>query len=167
MTGGCREREAVVRVELPSGGWWELDGRPTWGRLRKWAAGAARPGDGQAADRVLASLTAAWSFDDEVHVSALSRRLPHDLTAAFDALHDRVLSPLTEPVRDIAEELFAGLVSGRVPEQFTESHVMAIIGWDWATLQRTPADVVRHMVLYLLVREARAGGASLDFERAP
>ena len=93
--------------------------------------------------------------------------MPHDLTAAFDALHDRVLSPLTEPVRDIAEELFAGLVSGRVPEQFTESHVMAITGWDWATLQRTPADVVRHMVLYLLVREARAGGASLDFERAP
>lgn len=155
--------ETVIRVELPSGGWWELESRPRWKHVRKWASEAGRPGEGETADRALVSLTAAWSFEDEVCVAALSRRSPGDLATAFEALHDRVLSPLAGPVRQMAEELFAGLVSGTVPQGFAEAHIMAATGWDWATLQRTPADVVQRMVVYLSVREARANGGSLEF----
>ncbi len=156
--------ETVIRVELPSGGWWELESRPRWKHVRKRASEAGRPGAGETADRALVSLTVAWSFEDEVCVSALSRRSPRDLTSAFGALHDRVLSPLVGPIRQMAEELFAGLVSRMVPTGFVEAHVMATTGWDWATLQRTPADVVQRMVVYLAVREARANGGSLEFD---
>ena len=139
--------ETVIRVELPSGGWWELESRPRWKHVREWASEVGRLGAGEVADRVLVSLTAAWSFGDEVGVSALSRRSPRDLTAAFEALHDRVLSPLTGPVRQIAEELFTGLVTGTVQPGFAEAHIMAVTGWDWATLQDTPADVVQRMAV--------------------
>ena len=118
--------ETVIRVELPSGGWWELESRPRWKHVREWASEVGRLSAGEVADRVLVSLTG--------------------------------------PVRQIAEELFAGLVTGTVPPGFAEVHIMAATGWDWAKLQSTPADVVRRMVVYLFVREARANGGSLEFD---
>ena len=63
-----------------------------------------------------------------------------------------------------AEHLFAGLISGHLPEAFSEVHLMASTGWSWDTLQKTPADVVRRMVTYLAVNRAIDERTSLEYE---
>ena len=115
----------------------------------------------------LVSLTTAWSFPDPVCPEAMARRDDGDIVAVLEALTSEV-APLWggQSPKELAEELFGGLVAGRVPNQFVEAHIMALTGWSWSTLQETPADVVERMALYMAVRQAREVDGALDFVEA-
>ena len=150
----------VYRVELPSGGWWDIFVRPTWAQLSGWS----NAGTGLV-DRALVSLTAGWSFSEPASVEAIAARDPEDLIAVLEAFK-RCAAPYvaTRSLRAEAEELFAALMSGQVPAAFVESHLMAATGWSWERLQKTPADVVRRMATYLVVSRSVEGGGALNFE---
>ncbi len=111
------------------------------------------------------SLTAGWSFPEHVSVESIASRDPGDLIAVLEAFQREVAPRLGAPCpRRDAEHLFAGLVSGQMPAAFAETHLMASTGWSWDMLQRTPADVVRRMTIYLAVARAIREGQSLRFE---
>ncbi|MCH8184787.1 MAG: hypothetical protein IH862_01655 [Chloroflexi bacterium] len=150
----------VYRVELPSGGWWDIFVRPTWAHLSEWSDA----GD-ELVDRALVSLTAGWSFSGPASVEAIASRDPEDLIAVLEAFK-RCVAPYlaTRSLRAEAEELFAALMSGQVPAAFVEAHLMAATGWSWQRLQETPADIVRRMGTYLAVARAVEGGGALNFE---
>ena len=160
----------VKRIELPSGGWWEIETRPRWRHVREWSvglrdgAGASELGESDLIDRVLVSLTSSWSFPLPVDLASLDGLDVEDVSAVLE-LVKREVAPLWEeqPARVPAERLFTSLAAGRVPEEFGEVHIMAITGWSWETLQETPADVVKRMATYLGVTEARETGGVLDF----
>ena len=151
-----------VRVALPSGGWWDVETRPTWGQTKEWARWAA---DDDLPERVLAQLTLGWSFPEEVDVEALSRRSSADIAAAMDAV-GRHVAPLGDArsSKDLAEALFEGLVAGRVPDEFVDVHLMASTGWSHDELLRTPADVVERMSTYLSVRATYETGGVMEVE---
>lgn len=152
-----------ARLDLPSGGWWEFATRPTWRQVGLW-----REGGPALVECALAGLTVAWSFPEPVDARSVSARRPGDLAEALAFVQDRVIAPLDAATpREMAESLFAGLVAGQLPDAFLESHVMAATGWDWNTLQETPADVVQRMAVYLAVRLARDTGAELDIPVRP
>ena len=150
----------VYRVELPSGGWWDIFVRPTWAHLNGWS-GAGN----DLVDRALVSLTAGWSFSGPATVEAIASRDLEDLIVVLEAFK-RCAAPYlaTRSLRDEAEELFAALMSGQLPAAFVETHLMAATGWSWQRLQETPADVVRRMATYLAVARAVEGGGALSFE---
>lgn len=154
-----------ARVALPSGGWWDVETRPTWGQTKEWAPWAAGVDD--LPERVLAQLTLAWSFPEAVSVEALATRRPADVAAAMEAV-ERLVAPLSDArsTKDGAEALFEGLVAGRVPEEFADAHLMASTGWSYDELQRTPADVVERMSTYLSVRAAHETGGVVEVEEA-
>ena len=156
----CSPVGEVYRIELPSGGWWDIFVRPTWAHLSGW------PGaDTDLVDRALVSLTAGWSFSEPASLETIAARDPEDLIAVLEAFK-RCVAPFlaTRSIRAEAEELFAGLMSGQVPAAFVETHLMAATGWSWQSLQRTPADVARRMATYLAVARAVEGGGALNFE---
>ena len=160
MTAGS---ETIVRIELPSGGWWELETRPRWQHLREILLEADERPRENIVDRALVALTTTWSFDEEVGLDSLAGRDEADVLAAMELLK-REAVPLWdghEP-KLLAEKLFQGLVSGRVPSEFAEAHVMAITGWSWVDLQETPADVAAKMAIYYAVTNARETGGRLD-----
>ena len=152
-----------VRVALPTGGWWDVETRPTWAQVREWEQWAAE--DDVLPERVLAQLTVGWSFPDAVDVEALSRRSPADVAAAMDAVERRAV-PLADArsSKELAEGLFEGLVTGRIPEEFADVHLMASTGWSYDELLRTPADVVERMATYLSVRAAYETGGAMEVE---
>ena len=163
----------VRRVRLPSGGWWDIETRPRWRHVHDWAdvqtkarfdAGNSGEGDATLATLALASLTTAWSFDDPICVDSVARRDAADIVMAMEALvkETAALWGRCLPHR-IAEELFASLAVGEVPDEFAEAHIMAHTGWSWETLQETPADVVERMAVYLAVKQARDVGGSIRF----
>ena len=162
--------KTVKRIELPSGGWWEIETRPRWRHAREWAAGlrhgpkASDHGEGGLIDRVLVSLTSSWSFPLPVNLTSLDGIDAEDVIAVLELVR-REVAPFWEEQHGSrpAERLFTSLAAGRVPEEFGEVHIMALTGWSWETLQETPADVVRRMATYLSVREARETGGILDF----
>ncbi len=150
----------VYRVELPSGGWWDIYVRPTWAHLSGWSDAGT-----DLVDRALASLTAGWSFSEPASVEAIAARDPEDLIAVLEAFKRSVARHLaTRSLRAEAEELFAALLSGQVPADFVETQLLAATGWSWQRLQKTPADVVRRMATYLAVVRAVEGGGALNFE---
>ena len=152
-----------VRVTLPTGGWWDVETRPTWAQVMEWARWAA---DGDSLpERVLAQLTLGWSFLERVGFDALSRRSAADVAAAMDAV-ERLAAPLADArsSKEMAEGLFEGLVAGRIPEDFADVHLMASTGWSYDELLRTPADVVERMATYLSVRAAYETGGAMEVE---
>ena len=155
----------IVRINLPSGGWWDIQTRPLWKHLCDWALEAQEGQDATGLiERALVSLTTAWSFDDEVCPEALAERQADDLIAVLEAFHREVVPLLRgDSLRGMAEELFAEMIAGRIPGQFAEAHLMATTGWNWHTLQETPADVVEKMSIYLAVTQVREGKQDLDF----
>lgn len=149
----------VVRVALPSGGWWELETRPRWKHVRLWSNDCVL-----LIEQALASLTVAWSFEDEVTSKTVSNRDEDDQIAILEIFHREVVPRLeAASPRRMAEELFAGLMKGQMPPQFDETHIMASTGWSWQTLQETPADVVQKMSVYLAVTRTMQNRGSLDF----
>ncbi len=150
----------AYRVELPSGGWWDIFVRPTWAHLSGWSDAGT-----DLVDRALVSLTAGWSFSEPASVGAIAARDPEDLIAVLEAFK-RCAAPYlaARSLRAEAEELFAALMSGQVPAAFVETHLMAATGWSWQRLQETPADVVWRMATYLAVAQAVEGGGALSFE---
>lgn len=156
--------DAVLRVELPSGGWWEVDTRPRWGLVRGWAFGWQRDQNTGMVDSALVSLTTGWSFREAVSPETLEHRDQEDLIAMLEAfLREVVPFVRAENPTQMAEALLAGLVKGEVPTRFAEVHVMAATGWTWQALQDTPADVVQAMAVYLAVQQARRGGGTLRY----
>ena len=151
----------VRRIALPSGGWWELDSRPKWMHVREWAIAH---GEVELVERALVSLTTAWSFCEPISRESLARRDAEDVIAAMELLQREVV-PLWNghSPRLLAEELFIGLMTGRIPDEFVETHVMALTGWSWETLQKTPAEVVERKSLYLTVKQAIEVDGALDF----
>ena len=161
------QREAhAVRVNLTSGGWWELETRPRWEQMRGILTETAQGREDEAglAEQVLLALTTAWSFTEEVSVASLARRDPRDTAAAMNVLEHEVgsLGAGRRP-KEHAEGLFQGLAAGAVPDEFAEVHIFAHTGWTWQELQETPADIVRKMAVYLAVKLARDSGGTLDF----
>ena len=155
----------VARIDLPSGGWWEIQTRPLWKHVCDWALEAQEDrGAPGLVERALVSLTTAWSFADEVCLETLAQRHADDLIAVLEVFH-REVAPLLrgDSIREMAEELFAEMIAGRIPGQFSEAHLMAVTGWSWHTLQETPADVVEKMSIYLAVTQARDDKRDLDF----
>ena len=152
-----------TRVELPSGGWWDVETRPTWAQVEEWGRWAAE--DDTFPERVLAQLTLAWSFPERVGLEPISRRSAADVAAAMDAVERRTV-PLAyvQSSKEMAEGLFEGLVAGRVPEEFADVHLMASTGWSYDELLRTPADVVERMSTYLSVRSAYETGGAMEVE---
>ena len=64
------ESETLKRVELPSGGWWEIETRPNWGEMMQIRRILVEMGDEGAEGEdflttVMAMLTRAWSYQDE------------------------------------------------------------------------------------------------------
>ncbi len=116
-------------------------------------------------DRALVALSVGWSFSEIISPDTLASRSREDLTAVLEVLHADVIAPLeAEDTRAGAQELFAGLVEGRLPTEFFEAHIMAATGWTWEALQETPVDVVRRLAVYLAVRQAHASQETLDFQ---
>ena len=157
--------QTIKRIRLPSGGWWEIETRPRWKHVRRWADDIDRPDRSlDLVERALVSLTTAWSFCDAIGLESLARRDARDLITVLEAFQCDVVLPLEEDTPVImAEELFAGMVGGRIPPRFAEAHLMAATGWSWQTLQETPADVVQTMAIYLAVRQTRETKAVLEF----
>ena len=160
--------QSVKRIELPSGGWWEIVTRPLWGHVRQWSAASQRQdGSSVLVELALVSITAAWSFREKVSIEAMAQRDPEDLLAVLQVFHREVVPSLeVGSPREMAEALFAGLVAGQLPAQLDEVYLMAATGWSWQDLQATPADVVQKMAVYLAVKCARDSSGALDF-RAP
>ena len=158
----------VKRIELPSGRWWEIEGRPRWKHLREMTR--LRGGDtggeesvGGLAEEALAVLTTAWGFEEPVCPESVRNREPGDLAAALaeaGAVMER-LSRVRKERDALAVELFAGLVRGEESEAFEEARLMCRTGWTWDELQETPADVVEMMSVYLSVVEAMESGGSV------
>ena len=163
----------VVRIDLPSGGWWEIETRPRWKHVREWSGGDAsgglgpssHPSDAELADRALVSMTTGWSFAGPISLESLAVRDEKDVISAMGLLSGEIatLCELCKQ-RSAGEQLLASLVSGGVPEEFSESHIMAITGWSCRDLQETPLDVVSRMALYLAVRQTREVGGTLEFD---
>ena len=160
----------VRRIDLPSGGWWEIETRPRWKHLRGWLDGlrqissAREQGESEQVDRMLVSLTVAWSFDLPLKPQYLSSIDTEDIVAVLEVLRREVVPYWKQPDRKaMAEELFSGLAAGTVPQEFEEVHVMALTGWSWEVLQDTPADIVEKMATYLAVTSARDSDGTVDF----
>ena len=150
----------AIRVDLPSGGWWELSARPEWRRVRPLLDSG--PG-GAPASRALIRLTSGWSFPEPVSERALLSRDDEDVAAALETLSRELLAPLRAAgSRESAEALFSGIVAGSVPAEFVEVCLMAATGWTWRELSETPADVVIRTALLMAVRDARERGDDLD-----
>ena len=152
-----------VRVALPSGGWWDVETRPTWAQVEEWERWAAD--DGSLPERVLTQLTLRWSFLERVGLEALSKRSAADVAAAMDAV-ERLTAPLAgaRSNKELAEGLFEGMVAGRIPDEFADVHLMASTGWSYDELLRTPAAVVERMSTYLSVRAAYETGGAMEVE---
>ena len=152
-----------VRVALPTGGWWDVETRPTWAQVKEWQRWAAE--DDTFPERVLAQLTLGWSFLEAVSAEAVARRSEADVAAAMAAVERRAV-PLTDArsSKELAEGLFEGLVTGRIPEEFADVHLMASTGWCYDELLRTPADVVERMATYLSVRATYETGGAMEVE---
>jgi hypothetical protein len=157
--------EAIKRVQLPSGGWWEVQTRPLWRHVWQWSSeGRHLDGSPSLIDLALLSLTAAWSFGEEITFESLARRDESDLLAVYRVLCSEIISPLERPSpREKAQALFASLAAGQVPPEFAEAHLMARTGWTWHVLQDTPADVVQQMWIYLAVAQVWHTGSLLEF----
>ncbi len=153
--------ESIIRVSLPSGGWWDLTARPLWRHVRPWMDESP---DHDLLPRALVSLTAGGSFPEDVTERSLALRDAEDLTAVLAVLNGEVLSALRAGgSKEEAEALFEGLVSGRVPGEYLEVCLMAATGWTWHALGETPADIVHRMAVYLAVKGARDTRGSLVF----
>ena len=152
--------DGVARVELPSGGWWEIRTRPLWRDVSEWRR-AVRAGEEEQAlsERALVSLTTGWSFREEIGPESVGGRDAEDLAAVLEVLC-REVEPFEAAGRsaESAERLFAALAEGRVPAEFAEAHLMLATGWSWRELQETPADVVERTWVYVAVREVKRGG---------
>ena len=144
------------RLALPGGGWWDLSLRPLWKHVRLWEGG-----DECLVETAILHLTLDWSFDEPIGVDGLKARDPDDLACVLEAIISTLETP-SESKRVMAERLYRGLISGVLPEEFAEVHIMASTGWSWQELQNTPADVVEMMVTYLCVAQAIGSGSSLD-----
>lgn len=154
---------AVRRIGVPSGGWWEVETRPLWRHVREWREGRSDC-DGGLVDRVVMSLTTAWSFDLPVELESLALVDANDMAVVLEVLVEQIAKFAGFVERKaMAEELFSGLAAGSVPEGFAEVHVMSVAGWSWGELQDTPADVVERMVIYEAVAETMSTGGTLDF----
>ena len=161
--------DGVVRVKLPSGGWWDIRTRPLWKHVSDWRrsvrAGAKRTG---LLERALVSLTTGWSFAEEVRPETLARREAGDLAAVLKVFCQRAESfAVAQDSAASAERLFAALAAGSVPPEFAEAHLMLATGWSWRDLQETPADVVDRTWTYLAVRQTRQSGGALEFASPP
>ncbi len=154
----------MARVKLPSGGWWDIRTRPLWKDVSDWRR-SVRGGTETAGllERALVSLTAGWSFCDEIGAQGLASRDDEDVAAVLEVFCGQadLFAGASRSVED-AERLFAALASGRVPSDFAEAHLMLETGWSWRELQDTPADVVERTWVYLAVRAAREGGGVLE-----
>ena len=148
---------------MPSGGWWEIETRPLWRHVREWREGAPDD-DGGLVDRVVVSLTTAWSFDLPVKLESLVLVDAGDVAVVLEVLVEQVakFSGLVER-KAMAEALFARMAAGLVPQEFAEVHAMSVAGWSWRELQETPADVVERMMIYEAVAETMNTGGTLDF----
>ena len=163
--------DTLKRVELPSGRWWEVEGRPRWRHLRELAARRGLGSPMQAsysdlADVALVLLTTAWSFEEPVCPASVRNREPDDVAAVLTEVAE-AMEHLVRTRRDkgaLAMKLFAGLMQGRVPEAFEEVDLMSRTGWTWEQLQETPADVVELTSVYLSVVEAIETGGSVGAE---
>ena len=158
------DSRSIVWIELPSGGWWEINTRPLWEHVRYWIALAEGPGDDDLVAHMLTTLTESWSFRDQVSPDSVARRDPGDLEAVLEVFHRTVVPYLRRPGRrEMAEELFTGLLTGKVPPSFVDAWLMDVTGWSWHVLQDTPAEVVDRVMVYAAVKQARAAGDALDF----
>ena len=162
-----RAGDGTARVELPSGGWWDIRTRPLWMDVSEWRR-AVREGEEEEAlsERALVSLTTGWSFREEIGPESVGGRDAEDLAAVLEALC-REVEPFEAAGRsaESAERLFAALAEGRVPAEFAEAHLMLATGWSWRELQETPADVVERTGVYVAVREVKWGGGALELGR--
>ena len=155
--------DEVRRIQLPSGGWWELFTRPRWRHVRRWRL--QDPNGGSVSpESALASLTKGWSFAEEVSAESVADLEEADLVVALEVFQREVVPFLKEADQEEpAQGLFKGLLKGKIPLAFEEVHLMAVTGWSGHALQETPADVVRMMATYYAVRQAVEQGASVDF----
>ena len=152
--------EGAIRIDLPSGGWWELTARPSWRRIRPLID---RGSGGSLASLALLHLTRRWSFPEPVSEASLLSRDEEDVGAAVETLNRELLTPLRAAgSKESAEELFSGMALGSVPPGFVDVCLMAATGWTWRELSETPADVVVRTATLMAVRDARERGGALD-----
>ena len=93
-----RNGHSIKRIELPiTGGWWELDTRPAWGKLmgiRKMMAESGKT-DEDNINIVLQELTVEWSFDDKVTADAIEQMDIEDIGEVMEVVNNAIL-PLFE-----------------------------------------------------------------------
>ena len=93
-----RNGHSIKRIELPiTGGWWELDTRPAWGKLMQIRKAMAQPNstDEDNINIVLQELTVEWSFDDEVSTETIEQMDIEDIGEVMEVVNNSIL-PLFE-----------------------------------------------------------------------
>ncbi len=88
--------DRIKRIELPSGGWWEIETEPKWGDIKAVLNEFRKSGDSAAdvMDFVLIRFSTAWSFDDEtINLETLAKRSLEDVVPVLGEVMAKV-SPL-------------------------------------------------------------------------
>ena len=97
-----RNGHSIKRIELPiTGGWWELDTRPAWGKLMGIRKAMAEPGntDEDNINIVLQELTVEWSFDDKVTADAIEQMDIEDIGEVMEVVNSAILPLFEKMVR--------------------------------------------------------------------
>ena len=94
----------VCRVELPSGGWWEIKTRLTWGEQQDIVTEAAKEArsetDTGMFDTVIARVSAGWSFDEPITVETIRGRDGDDVMPVLTEVL-RTFNPLLRMLAQI------------------------------------------------------------------
>lgn len=74
---------SIRRLELPNGAWWDIETRPTVRQFERIQTVMQDGAEEQAAYEVLAYLTDAWSWPEDVNVDAIMDRRIDELIEAM------------------------------------------------------------------------------------
>lgn len=83
----------IKRVELPSGGWWDLRKPTKWSDHVKWTEillNRTGDNDPRLSDKILIAFTEAWSFEAEPSIEAMDDLDIDDVIAAYEAYDEHV-----------------------------------------------------------------------------
>ncbi len=92
----------VLKVDLPSGGWWEVLVNPTWGQVKAFRKFLKekynKAEDEDLATAALVYFSVAWSFPEALDEAGLDRRDARDIAGVMVPLN-KALTPLFEAFR--------------------------------------------------------------------
>ena len=94
----ANEAVAPVRVELPSGGWWEIETRPRWKVIRSFSAAFSADGNVdliELIDGLVVAVSIGWSYEDEITKESIGELDMAELGPVFQIVVEKIV-PLFE-----------------------------------------------------------------------